>query len=155
MKRQNSERRICDYTTKTIYEYFEDSILDQYNDQLVGVISKDRCIYNIANKERSCETQMLEDLKEELFGIDYSDDCLDHDCIKLYSGGKSLSVEFPEEISEKQLHVLQDILKDVRQFEIDWDRAVYMPFNSREIIATAKNLVTGPAKKKALTRNSK
>ena len=142
MEKQIKEDVFNNYTTMSIYDFLDESILTGYKHRLVGFITPKQRVFDIADKRINDETLMEQDMAREIYQSDETTQILGEDVIKLYSGGKSLSVEFPSEITEEQLECLQDVLRQVRSFEYDYDRTVYMPLNSREIMAVAKTILT-------------
>ena len=79
---------------------------------------------------------------EEVYGTKYPEANIDSECIRLYSWGKNLSVEFPYELTVEQLECFQDVLRQIRSFEYDYDRPVFMPVDSRELMAQADSITT-------------
>ncbi len=142
MSEQINEQEFNNFTTMSMYEYLELSLVEEYKYRLVGLITPKQRIFNIARRDLNDETLMLKDMGEEIFSTRFPEAELDSECIRLYSWGKNLSVEFPYELSIEQLECFQDILRQIRSFEYDFDRPVYMPVDSRELMAQANSITT-------------
>ncbi len=142
METQINEHEYNNFTTMSMRDYLEFSFVEGYKYGLVGFITPKQRIFNVANRRINDETIMEDDLGREIYEVDYPTPMINGECIRLYSCGKNLSVEFPDEITQEQFECLQDVLRDIRSFEFDFDRIVYMPRNSRELVEVASNLIT-------------
>ena len=142
MSEQINEQEFNNFTTMSMYDYLELSLLESYKYRLVGLITPKQRIFNVARRDLNDETLMLKDMGEEVYGTKYPEANIDSECIRLYSWGKNLSVEFPYELTVEQLECFQDVLRQIRSFEYDYDRPVFMPVDSRELMAQADSITT-------------
>ena len=142
MGEQIIEDSVNNYTSMSMYDYLDLSITSGYQYILAGLITPRQRVFNIAKKGLNDDYLMIEDMADEIYQGKKQGAFLDDDCIKLFSEGKNLSVELPDEISFEQFLSLQDVLRQIRSFAYDYDREIFLPVSTREIMAEAKNIIS-------------
>lgn len=126
---------INELNVNSFYDYLVYS-LDHVNEyKLVIVITNKQVIMSTKKRNNDDHWNMIVDINKMIYpNREYNEDKISNDTFIITSLGNDLEIEIPDKVGEKQLQEVKNILRQVRQFEYEYDTYLYMPYNTNEII---------------------
>lgn len=125
-----------------LYDYLVYCNGERSDYKLVEVITRQQSVMEIKEKKDFDHWDILREIHKKIYPSREVDDSnMFSDSIVLFSEGNDLTISIPNEVNNEQFYMLKYNLRNARAFEYDYDRFLFMPYDSRELIEDAKKKV--------------
>lgn len=124
----------------SVYDYFVYSRTHKEVYKLVVIITNKQVVISTDKGLRNDHWNMIASINKEIFpNRKYDEFNVSNDNIVITSSGSDLEVTIPDEVSEDQIQELKNILRQVKQFEYDYDYYLFIIGSPEEFLETAIN----------------
>ena len=119
----------------SLYDYLICEHNRNHEYKLVIIITNKQVVLSTSKRNKDDHWDRAIDIVKLMYPERESvDDVVSNGIIVFTSIGNDLEVDIPQQISETQLQEVKNILRQVRQYEYEYDSFLFMPYDSREII---------------------
>jgi hypothetical protein len=126
---------INELNVNSIYDYLVYSKTHKEVYKLVIIISNKQVVIGTRKRNMDDHWDMIVKMNKMMYpDRKYNDVTISNDTFIFTSLGNDLEVEIPEKVSERQLEEVKNILRQVKQFEFEYDTYLYMPYESHDIV---------------------
>ncbi len=126
---------INELNVNSIYDYLVYSKTHKEVYKLVIIISNKQVVIGTRKRNMDDHWEMIVNMNKMMYpDRKYNDVTISNDTFIFTSLGNDLEVAIPEKVSERQLEEVKNILRQVKQFEFEYDTYLYMPYESDDIV---------------------
>lgn len=126
---------INELNVNSIYDYLVYSLTHLGEYKLVIVVTNKQTIISTKKRENDDHWNMIVDIAKMIYpNKENVENGLLEDNFVFTSLGNDIEIEIPEVVGENQLIEVKNILRQVKQFENEYDTYLFMPCTSFEII---------------------
>lgn len=134
---------INELNVNSLYDYLVYSLSHLGEYKFVTVVTDKQVVVSTKKRDSDDHWNMITDIAKMIYpNKETAENDLLNDSFVFTSLGNDLEVEIPEKVSEEQLNEVKNILRQIKQFEYEYDTFIFMPSDTYEIVFESNKKLT-------------